>query len=129
MRPRPGNGNTRHATEAIRPSPCDPLLFYWHFIGAADVYLWRVVRGLENLHKSVETNPNWGLFHFVVLAGALALAGLLVEAAEVCAVGRRVAPNFSIAKFRGEVVSDSPVYLAQREHFSRGLRLAGAPEG
>jgi hypothetical protein len=26
-------------------------------------------------------------------------------------------------------VSDNPAYLAQREHFCEGLRLAGAPAG
>jgi tetratricopeptide (TPR) repeat protein len=118
-----------HVAEAMRLSPRDPLLFHWHFfIGVADVYLGRVVHGLESLRKSVEINPNWGLSQFV-LAGALALAGLLAEAAEVCVVARRLAPNFTIAKFRAEAVSDSPVYLAQREHFYEGLRLAGVPEG
>ena len=118
-----------HVDEAIRLSPRDPLLFHWHFfIGVADVYLGRVVRGIESLRKSVEINPNWGLSQFV-LAGALALAGLLAEAAEVCAIARRLAPNFTIAKFRGEAPSDNPVYLAQREHFYRGLRLAGVPQG
>jgi hypothetical protein len=63
------------------------------------------------------------------LAGSLALAGLLAESAEVCAVARRLAPNFTIAKFRTEAVSDNPAYLAQREYLYQGLRLAGAPEG
>jgi hypothetical protein len=72
------------------------------------------------------TNPNWGLSHFV-LAGALALAGLLGEAAEVCAIARRLAPNFSIAKYRAEAISDNPVYLTQRAYFDKGLRLAGVP--
>ena len=122
-------GETRaHVEEAIRLSPRDPLLFRWHFfIGLSDIYLGRVVRGIESMRKSVEINPNWGLSQFV-LAGALALAGLLAEAAEVCAVARRLAPDFTIAKYRAEAISDSPVYLAQRECFDRGLRLAGVPE-
>ena len=122
-------GETRmHVEEAIRLSPRDPLLFHWlFFIGVADVYLGRVVRGLENLRRSVEINPNWALSQFV-LAGALGLAGLLAEASEVAAVARRIAPNLTIAKFRDEVVSDNPIYLAQREHFYRGLRQAGLPE-
>jgi hypothetical protein len=61
-------------------------------------------------------------------AGALALKGLPIEAAEVCAAARRLSPNFTIAKFRAEAVSDNPVYLAQRERLLEGLRLAGAPE-
>jgi len=86
-----------------------------------------VVRGIESMRKSVEINPNWGLSQFV-LAGALALAGLLAEAAEVCAIARRLAPDFTIAKYRAEAISDNPVYLAQREYFDKGLRLAGVPE-
>jgi TolB-like protein len=118
-----------HVAEAMRLSPRDPLLFFWHFfIGVAEIHLGRVVHGLESLRKSVEINPNWGLSQFV-LAGALALAGLLAEAAEVCAVARRLAPNFTIAKYHAEAVSDNPVYLALREHFCEGLRLAGVPEG
>jgi TolB-like protein len=118
-----------HVAEAMRLGPRDPLLFLWHFfIGVADIHLGRMVHALESLRKSVEINPNWGLSQFV-LAGTLGLAGLLAEAAEVCAVAQRLAPNFTIAKFRAEAVSDNLVYLAQREHFCEGLRLAGAPEG
>jgi TolB-like protein len=122
-------GDTRgHIEEAIRLSPRDPLLFHWHFfIGVADVYLGKVVHGLESLRRSVAINPNWGLSQFV-LAGAQALAGLLSEAAEARAIAQRLAPNFTIAKFRSEVVSDNPVYLAQREYFYKGLGLAGVPE-
>ena len=64
-----------------------------------------------------------------MLAGELALAGLLAEAAEVCAVARCLAPIFTIARFRAEAVSDKPAYLAQRGHFYEGLRLAGVLEG
>ena len=118
-----------HVEKAMRLSPRDPFLFQWHFfIGLADAYLGRVVRGIESLRKTVEINPNWGHSHFM-LAGALALAGLLEEAAEVCAVARRLAPHFTIAKFHAEAPSDNPVFLAQRRNFYEGLRLAGVPEG
>jgi tetratricopeptide (TPR) repeat protein len=118
-----------HVKEAMRLSPRDPLLFHWYFlIGTADVYLGRIVRGVENLRKSVEIYPNWPHAQFA-LVGALALAGLFAEAAEVCAVARRLAPDFTIAKFRIEAMSDNPAYLAQREYLHQGLRLAGVPEG
>ena len=118
-----------HVAEAMRLSPRDPLLFHWHFLmGVAEMYLGRVVHGIESLRKSVEINPNWGLSQFV-LAAALALAGLLAEAAEVRAVAQRLVPNFTIARFREGAASDNPMYLAQREHLYRGLRLAGVPEG
>jgi TolB-like protein/Tfp pilus assembly protein PilF len=117
-----------HVEEAIRLSPRDPLFFHWHYvIGVADLYLSRVVRALESLRKSVEINPNWALSQFV-LAAALALAGLLADAAEACAMARRLAPNFTISKFRDQAVSDNPVYLAERERLYEGLRLAGVPE-
>jgi TolB-like protein len=116
-----------HVAKAMRLSPRDPLLFHWHFfIGVADLYLGRVLHAVKSLRKSVEINPNWGLSQFV-LAGALALAGVPAEATAACAVARRLAPNFTIAKFRDEVVSDNPVYLAQRERLYEGLRLAGVP--
>jgi TolB-like protein/Tfp pilus assembly protein PilF len=117
-----------HVEEAIRLSPRDPLLFHWHYvIGVADVYIVRVVRALESLRKSIEMNPNWALSHFV-LAAAFALAGLLADAAATCAIARRLAPNFTVAKFRAQAVSDNPVYLTQRERLYEGLRLAGVPE-
>jgi hypothetical protein len=54
---------------------------------------------------------------------------VLAEAAEVCATAQLLVPNFTIAKYRAEAISDNPVYLAQREYFDKGLRLAGVPEG
>ena len=117
-----------HVAEAMRLSPRDPLVFQWHFfLGVGELYLGRVAHGIESLRKSVEINPNWGLSQFV-LAAALALAGLLAEAAEVRAVAQRLVPNFNIARFQAGAASDNPVYLAQREHLYRGLRLAGVPE-
>ena len=123
-------GETRaHVEKAMRLSPRDPLLFHWHFfIGVAEIHLGRVVHALESLRKSVEINANWGLSQ-LALAGALALAGVLAEAAEVSSVARRLAPNFTVAKYRAEAVSENPAYLAVREHFCEGLRLAGVPEG
>jgi TolB-like protein/tetratricopeptide (TPR) repeat protein len=117
-----------HVEEAIRLSPRDPLLFHWHYvIGVADIYIVRVVRALESLRKAIEINPNWALSHFVLAAG-FAMAGLLADAADACAIARRLAPNFTVAKFRAQAVSDNPVYLTQRERLYEGLLLAGVPE-
>jgi len=123
------SGETRaHVSEAMRLSPRDPLLFHWHFIiGISDLYLGRVVRAVKHLRKSVELNPSWSLSNFC-FAGALALAGLLAEAAEACAAARRLAPNFSVSMFRAQAVSDNPVYLAQRKVLYEGLLRAGVPE-
>jgi TolB-like protein/class 3 adenylate cyclase/tetratricopeptide (TPR) repeat protein len=118
-----------HVAQAIRLSPRDPFLSHWLFVvGLADLYLGRNVRAVDGLRQSVQLNPNWHLSNFF-LAGALALAGLLAEAAAACAVARRLGPDFTIGKFRAEAVGDNPVYLAQRELFCNGLLMAGVPEG
>jgi len=117
-----------HVAEAMRLSPRDPLLFHWHYlIGIADFYLGRLVRALSALRKSVEINANWALSQFV-LAAVLAQAGLLAEAAETCEAARRLAPNFTVAKFRAQVVSTNAIYLAQRERLYEGMLKAGVPE-
>src|SRR5260221_10913199 len=101
-----------HVGEAMRLSPRDPLLFHWHFIiGISDLYLGRVVRAVNSLRKSVELNPSWSLSNFC-FAGALALAGLLAEAAEACAAARRLAPNLSLRMLPAPAVSHKPGYLA-----------------
>jgi tetratricopeptide (TPR) repeat protein len=117
-----------HVAQAIRLSPRDPFLPHWQFVvGLADLYLGRNVRAVDGLRRSVQLHPNWHLSNFV-LAGALALAGLLAEAAAACAVARRLGPDFTIGKFRAEAVGDNPVYLAQRERLCEGLLMAGVPE-
>jgi TolB-like protein/Flp pilus assembly protein TadD len=116
-----------HVAQAIRLSPRDPYLSHWHFVVAlADLYLGRNVRAINGLRRSVQLNPNWPMSNFV-LAGALAMAGLLAEASLACAVARRLNPNFSVGKFRAEAVGDNPIYLAQRELLCEGLVMAGVP--
>jgi tetratricopeptide (TPR) repeat protein len=117
-----------HVAEALRLSPRDPLLFHWRYlIGVADLYLGRAVRAINGLRQSVELNSHWALSHFV-LAGALAQAGLLAEAAEMRDAALRLAPHFTVDKFRAQVVNSNPVYLAQRERLYEGMRKAGVPE-
>jgi TolB-like protein/Flp pilus assembly protein TadD len=117
-----------HVAEAMRLSPRDPLLFHWrYFIGSADLCLGRTVRAVTALRNSVELNSGWAFSHFV-LASALAQAGLLADAAEAAELGLRLAPQFTIARLRAEVVGSDPLYLAQRERLYEGLLIAGVPE-
>jgi tetratricopeptide (TPR) repeat protein len=117
-----------HVAQAFRLSPRDPFLAHWHLVvGLADLYLGRNVRAVNSLRWSVQLNPTWHLSHFI-LAGALALAGLLEEAATACAEARRLGPDFTVGKFRAEAVGDNPVYLAQRGLLCEGLLMAGVPE-
>ncbi|QCP53073.1 adenylate cyclase [Trinickia violacea] len=118
-----------HVAEAIRLSPRDPQLSHWHFyIGAADLYQGRAADAVEALHKAVELHPHHNLNHFF-LAAALAVAGREAEAAEACAVGQRIDPTFSVAKFRDLAPSNNAVFLALRERVYDGMRKAGVPEG
>jgi tetratricopeptide (TPR) repeat protein len=119
-----------HFAHAMRLSPYDPSVgHFWHFwIGMADLYLGRLERAVNELRRSVEINPRYGLAYFF-LAAALALAGSHEqEAAEACTAGRRLMPNFGIAKLRSDAQSDNPVYLVQRQRVCDGLRNAGMPE-
>jgi tetratricopeptide (TPR) repeat protein len=116
-----------HVAEAQRLSPRDPLLFLWYyFLGSADLCLGRTVRAVNMLRHSVELNAQWPFSHFV-LASALAHAGLLAEAAEAADSGLRLAPQFTIARLRAQVIGTNPIYLAQRERLYEGLKLAGVP--
>lgn len=113
---------------AIKLSTALKLFTWYFFIGAADLYLGRLDRAVDHLRKSVEINPVAELSYFFLAAG-LSLSGRAAEAAQVCATGRRLASNFTIAKFRREAPGDNPVYLAQRERIYDGMRKAGVPEG
>jgi tetratricopeptide (TPR) repeat protein len=113
---------------AIRLSPRDPGLGYWHlYAGAADLCLGKFDHAIDRLQRSIEIVPNIGPPWFS-LAAALALLGRVAEASEACATGLRLMPSFSIGKVRSESMSDDAVYLAQREKLLEGLRRAGVPE-
>jgi hypothetical protein len=112
----------------MRLSSRDPLLVQWRFyIGLADAYLGRVVCGIESLHKTVEINRNWGLSQFV-LAGALALAELLAEAAAVRAAAQCLVPNFTIAKYRRSDKRQPGIAGAARV-LRQGAAFGGSPAG
>jgi TolB-like protein len=113
---------------AMRHSPREPGVATWHiFIGFADLCLGRLDAAVEQLRKSVGMNPNFGIA-YIFLAAAFALAGRSAEAAAAGAAGRRLLPDFTIDKFQSGTVGGNPVYLAQRERVSEGMRLAGIPQ-
>jgi TolB-like protein/class 3 adenylate cyclase len=117
-----------HVAEAIRLSPRDPDLPYWHlFTGAANLYLGELECAVDHLRKSVEVGPDYELPHFY-LASALALMDRDEEAAQVLAVGQRLGPGFNIGRFRAQAIGSNPIYLGQRERLYEGMRKAGVPE-
>jgi TolB-like protein len=113
---------------ALRLSPREPGIAVWHlFIGLAALALGRLDIAIGELRKSAALNPTMGLAHFM-LAAAFALAGREAEATIECASGRRLLPDFCIARFERELPSASPIFAAQSERIAEGLRLAGVPE-
>jgi class 3 adenylate cyclase/TolB-like protein len=113
---------------AMRLSPREPGIAVWHlFIGLADLALGRLDKAINELRKSVALNPNMGITHFM-LAAAFALAGRQAEAEIECAIGRRLLPDFTIARFERELPGASSIFAAQSKRIGEGLRLAGVPE-
>jgi hypothetical protein len=55
--------------------------------------------------------------------------GRLDEARREVNAGLAVDPKFTLRRYRVGAQSDDPVYLAQRERVTEGMRLAGVPEG
>jgi hypothetical protein len=51
------------------------------------------------------------------------------EAQTAAKMGLALVPSFTICRLRNAKPSDNPTYLAGRERFCEGLRLAGVPEG
>ena len=43
--------------------------------------------------------------------------------------GLELEPTFTIRRYREGAVTDNATYLAQRERFYEGMRIAGVPEG
>jgi hypothetical protein len=60
---------------------------------------------------------------------ALALVGDLREARSIAEAGLALDPDFTIRRYRINRKSSNPGYLARRERYFDGLRLAGIPEG
>ena len=77
--------------------------------------------------RSIETNPNLPMSHFL-FAAASARLGRMEEAHDALRAGLELNPSFTIARFRSQTFSDNPIYLAGRERMYEGLRKAGLPE-
>jgi hypothetical protein len=59
----------------------------------------------------------------------LGLLGALDEARTAARVGLALDSGFTIRRFRTSQPSENSTYLAARERYCKGARLAGVPEG
>lgn len=117
-----------HIHDALRLSPRDTFAYRWMMVmGLAKFWLGADADAVAWLRRSIEANRNFPFTHFF-LAAALALVGQLDEARAVAQAGLTLQPNFTIRRFRANLYSDNPSYLARRERVYEGMRLAGVPE-
>jgi TolB-like protein/class 3 adenylate cyclase/Flp pilus assembly protein TadD len=124
-----GEETEAHVQEALRLSPRDTEAFVWMmFAGFAKLQLGADQEAVARFRRSVEINRNHPRPH-IYLATALALLGQLDEARSAAQAGLALDPTFTISRFRANVPSDNPTYLAGRERFYEGMRMAGVPEG
>ena len=118
-----------HVQEALRLSPRDTEAYIWMmFAGLAKLQLGADEEAVARFGRSVDINRNHPRAHFF-LAAALAHLGRLDEARSSVKAGFALDPTFTLSRFRTNVLSDNPTYLAKRERVYQGMRLAGVPEG
>jgi TolB-like protein/class 3 adenylate cyclase/Flp pilus assembly protein TadD len=118
-----------HIDEAFRLSPRDIFAHRWmQFVGVAKISLGSDAEAEAWLRRSIETNRNSPLTHFL-LAAALGLQGSLDEARKAATAGLALNPGFTIRRVRTATNSENPKFLAGRERQYKGMRLAGIPEG
>ena len=118
-----------HVHEALRLSPRDTRSYIWLLIaGLAKFHLRADDEAVAWLRRSIETNRNHPLAYFW-LAAALARLGAVDEAKGAARMALALNPGFTIRRARTHLPSDNPIYVAGREDFYEGLRLAGVPEG
>lgn len=118
-----------HILEAFRLSPRDTGAYWWCYcVARAKVQLGADAGAASWLRRSIEANRNFPLSHFG-LAAVLALLGALDEAQSAAKAGLALDPAFSVRRALTTKRSDNPAYLAARERFCKGMRLAGVPEG
>ena len=117
-----------HIQDALRLSPRDTRIYIWcMFVGMSKIAIGADLEALNWFRRSLEANQNHALTHFH-FAAAQALAGDLKEAQSAAGAGLALDPSFTIRRYRAHVRSNNPVYLAKRERFCEGMRVAGVPE-
>ena len=98
------------------------------FVGMGKLTTNADLEAVDWFRRSVEAKPNQALSHFH-FAAALALVGDRREARSSAEAGLALDPSFTIRRYRVNAKGDNAIYLARRERFYEGMRIAGAPEG
>jgi TolB-like protein len=119
----------QHAETALRLSPNDASLgALAHFAaGMALFHLGRDDESYAEMQKMVAGSPRIG-FAYQWMAAIDALHGRQESARANLAQYRKLIAIQTVAGLKATERSRNPVFLAQRERFYDGLRLAGLPE-
>ena len=89
-----------YVQKALLLSPSDTLTYAWCMTaGMAKLYLGKEEEAVDWLRRSIETNRNSPMSHFL-LAAVLARLGRLPEARAEARVGLAINPTFTISRFR-----------------------------
>jgi len=114
----------RSHDEAMRLSPRDPLM--WAFQASKAIALILLERYEEALDyaRRAQRHPNTALWAFMPEVSALSLMGRIDDAKAALERVRRLKPDVTCS-FATQVLPFSRA--ADREHFVRGLLLAGVP--
>jgi hypothetical protein len=92
------------------------------------IFLAKDEEAVGELRRAIEANRNFAVAHLLL---AVALAGLerleegRLEAREALSID----PTFTIRRYRADVPSDNPVFLAGRRRVYELMRRVGIPEG
>jgi tetratricopeptide (TPR) repeat protein len=117
-----------HINEALRLSPRDVGVYvFYMYAGLAKLELGRNEEAAAWLRRSIESNRNNPMTHFL-LAAALAHLGRLSEAQSEINAGLAINSTFTIARMRAAPSTDNPAANAGGERVIDGLRKAGLPE-
>jgi TolB-like protein/class 3 adenylate cyclase len=108
------------AQQALRLSPRDPRIGYWHFLlGAAEFGQGHYDASIDEDHTALDAGYRF-FYVYADLAAALALEGKVEEAKTALAEARRLNPNLTVKW----VIATAPTLPPHLE----GLRKAGLPE-
>jgi tetratricopeptide (TPR) repeat protein len=95
--------------------------------GTALAVLGRPEETISWLRRSVDSNRNYPLSHFI-LAAALANLGRMEEARSEVKTALALDPRFTIASLRATAWNDNPVFLARNEKVIDGMCKAAVSE-
>jgi TolB-like protein/class 3 adenylate cyclase len=118
-----------HVQEALRLSPRDEAARRWMFwAGTAKLHCGADAEAAVWLRRGLKADPNYPFAHYF-LAAALANLGKLDDARAAAKAGLGFDPTFTIRRLKSLNFSDNKEFRAGGKRTTRGMRMAGIPEG